>query len=321
VKKLLRLCVSGAILTWLALRLDWTQIGESFAHMHFGYWMAALLLYVATQIASALRWRMLAEPLGFNRPLGHYSSFYFIGMYFNLFLPSSVGGDVIRAMYLNGGSGRRLSAFLSVFLDRFSGLLVLLCLACIGVGLCPVPIPNWVPWSVWGTGLAALVGLLLLPTLAKLMSKFDRVHRLVSGVRLYLDKPGILLSTTGLSLAVQAANVALVWLVGKSINAGVPASYYWVVVPMVTLLTLLPVTLNGMGVREGGMILFLAPLGVPEATAVSMGVLWFLVFTAASVLGGGIYLFGNFPRPEERTNEFVGSDSDQGRAGQLKAAA
>lgn len=320
-KRLLRFLVSGAILTWLGLRLNWTQIGESFANMQIGYWVAAFLLYVATQIVSALRWRMLAEPLGFIRPLRHYSSFYFIGMYFNLFLPSSVGGDVIRALYLNGGSGRRLSAFLSVFLDRFSGLLVLLCMACVGVGLCTVRIPTWVPWSVWGTGAGAIAGLLLLPTMAKLMSRFGRVHRLVAGARQYLDKPGVLVSTTALSLVVQAANVALVWLVGLSIHADVPASYYWVVVPMVTLLTLLPVTLNGMGVREGGVILFLSPLEVPEATAVSLAVLWFLVFTAAGVLGGVIYMFGNFPRPVERANESVGSDSDQGRAGQLKAAA
>jgi uncharacterized membrane protein YbhN (UPF0104 family) len=74
-------------------------------------------------------------------------------------------------------------------------------------------------------------------------------------------------------------------------------------VPMVTLLTLLPISLNGMGVREAGTILFLAPLGVARSTALSLAVLWFAVFTTASLLGGAVYLFGRFPKPEERTDE------------------
>src|SRR5262249_43135673 len=136
----------------------------------------------------------------------------------------------------------------------------------------------------------------------------------------YLDLPGLVLLSAALSFVVQTANVMLVWLVGLAIGAPVPASYYWVLVPMVTLLTLLP-SLNGIGVREGGMILFLKPLGVDESTALTLSFLWFSVFTAASLGGAGIYLFGNFARPRERFHdESLGSDSDQGRDRQLKAA-
>ena len=67
------------------------------------------------------------------------------------------------------------------------------------------------------------------------------------------------------------------------LDAPVPGAYYWVVVPTVTLLTLLPVSLNGMGVREWGMTLFLVPLGVPAGTAVSLAFLWFAVFAACSL--------------------------------------
>jgi uncharacterized membrane protein YbhN (UPF0104 family) len=102
----------------------------------------------------------------------------------------------------------------------------------------------------------------------------------------------------------------------------VPASYYGIAVPMVTLLTLLPVSLNGMGVREGGMVLFLAPLGIPSSTALTLAFLWFSVFVAASMFGAGIYLFGNLSRPGEQAHDpFIGGDSDQGRTRQPKAAA
>ena len=74
--------------------------------------------------------------------------------------------------------------------------------------------------------------------------------------------PRLFLVTTLLSVVVQAANVIVLWLVGLALGLDVPASYYWVLVPLVTLLTLVPVSLNGMGVREWGTVLLLAPLGV-----------------------------------------------------------
>src|SRR5207244_13184412 len=120
-----------------------------------------------------------------------------------------------------------------------------------------------------------------------------------------------------LSLRVPAANVVLVWRVGLAIGAAIPASYYWILAPMVMLLTLLP-SVNGIGIREGGMYLFLHPF-VDKPTALTLSFLWFSVFTAVSVLGAGIYLFGNFSRPEEqRDDQDLRSDSDQGRTLQCK---
>jgi glycosyltransferase 2 family protein len=132
----------------------------------------------------------------------------------------------------------------------------------------------------------------------------------------------LLVITTVLSLLVQGSNVLLLWLIGRAIDAPLPASYCGIVVPMVTLLTLVPVSLNGMGVREGGMVLFLTPVGIAPATALSLAFLWFSVFVAVSLFGAGVYLWGNSSRPEERADDsFVGSNSNQGRARQSKAAA
>jgi uncharacterized membrane protein YbhN (UPF0104 family) len=307
----------------LGWRTNWIQVGQAFRGLRLEWWLAAVGLYVVTQGVSSLRWQLLARPLGFTHSLARCTAFYFIGMYFNLFLPTSVGGDVVRAVYLNGGSGRRLNAFLSVFLDRFTGLLVLLALACVAAAVSPVELPQWVLLSVWGTAAGAMVGLVLAPPLARRVGNFDRVRRLNEGVLLYRREPRLLLNTMALSVFVQAANVVVVWMVGIAIGADVPASYYWVLVPMVSLLTLLPVSLNGMGVREGGMIVFLAPVGLGEGTALTLAFLWFSVFTVTSLLGGAVYLFGWFPRPEERIeHEYaVRRDPDQGRTGQSKAAA
>lgn len=320
--KKLRLLVSLALLSLLARRLDGRQLQAAFADLRWEFWLAAVALYLGTQVVSALRWKLLSRPLGLEGSLGQFIAYYFVGMFFNLLLPTSVGGDVVRAWYLDGGSGQRLAAFLSVFVDRFSGLLVLLALACVAVACCPIALPLWIPTSVWMTAAGAILGIGVLPLLARRFQRFERPGRLVAGLQAYRHQPGLIVATTGLSLVVQAANVVLVWLVGQALALPIPAGYYWIFVPMVTLLTLMPISLNGMGIREGATWLFLAPLAVPQGLAVSLAVLWFGVFMAASLCGAGVYLFGRFPRPGEHLHaESIRRHSDQGRAGQSAAAA
>jgi uncharacterized membrane protein YbhN (UPF0104 family) len=137
--------------------------------------------------------------------------------------------------------------------------------------------------------------------------------------------PSALVATTSLSLLVQIASAAIVWLVGKGLSVDIPWGYYAVFVPMVSLLTLLPLSLNGMGVREWGCALFLAPLGVSQADAFTLSILWFAVQLAVSVLGGVVYLIAHekgVGTPSlEADHGPVDRDSDQGRTRQLGRAA
>ena len=328
--KLLRLTVSTALLGWIAWQTDWGNVRRAFGTLRAEFWLAALGLLVAAQVVSTLRWRMFAGALRFTHSLPRMTGFYFIGMFFNLVLPTSVGGDVVRAYYLDGKSGRKLAAFASVFLDRLNGLLVLVALACAAVALSPIELPRWLPLSVWciaGCGVLGVAALALAARSGWLPA--NRVRQLQTMLHL-LKEPRTLIATTLLSVLVQASSVGIVWLIGRGLHAPIPAAYYWILVPMVSLLTLLPVSVNGMGVREGGMVLFLTPLGVDQATALTLSFLWFLVYAAGSLIGGVVYLAGAFPKPqaadevpsEELTayGSVIG-DSDQGRAGQHHKAA
>ena len=114
----------------------------------------------------------------------------------------------------------------------------------------------------------------------------------------------------------------ILWFVGQSLGIEVPAAYYWVLAPVVTLITMFPISLNGMGVREWGMVLLLAPLGVAQENATALSLLWFLVYSSLGLLGGVWYLFGRFPRFEVRSDDdSVGCGADQGREGEHQAAA
>jgi hypothetical protein len=207
-------------------------------------------------------------------------------------------------------------------------VLVLLVVACVAAVACPVPLPPWVLFAVGGCAVAGVAGLVLTPWVATVACRFapgGKLARLAASVRdavaVYRREPRLIVSSTALSALVQASSVLQVALIGAAINLDVPWPVYGVAAPMVSLLTLLPVSLNGMGVREAGMVLFLAPAGVSPGQAVTAAFLWFCTQTAAGLLGAGVYLAGRFPRPEVRDDDAVGDRAGQGRAGQRRAAA
>lgn len=326
--KLLRLGVTVALLTLIAWKTNWPRVVEAFSGLRGEFWLAAVGVLLTGQIVSAWRWQLFAERLGFTRSVRELTHLYLIGMYFNLILPTAVGGDVVRAWYVSGASGRRLAAFVSVFLDRVSGLVVLVALACVGVLLCPaeVPLPAWIPWTMWAIAATGVCAVCCVPIAA-------RWRRLNAGRREQLQalwrtmrEPRLLLSASLLSLYVQTASVVILWLVARALHTPVPLSYLWILVPMVSLLTMLPVSIGGHGVREGAMVLLLAPLGVDRDTALTLSLLWFAVSMTCGLLGGVVYLLRRLPRPDSAlANEVscgsVDSDPDQGRTGQPAKAA
>ncbi|HEY7155020.1 MAG TPA: lysylphosphatidylglycerol synthase transmembrane domain-containing protein, partial [Gemmataceae bacterium] len=299
-KKYWRLLGSLILVGLLVWRIDWRQVASAFAQLDATYWLAALVVYLLTQGVSALRWQILAGMLGLGGRWRDYVAHYFVGMFFNLVLPTSVGGDVVRAWYLGRQegvtppAGRRTAAFLSVLADRVNGFAVLIVVACLAALFCPTALPGWISWIVAGMGSACLLGLAalpILPWLRKVLSSQPRLTRLMDGAALYLhDRRGLAVVTL-LSLVVQLANIVLSWLVGEGLGLPVPLLYYGVLIPLVSILTLLPISLNGMGLREYGTMLLLAPLGVGSAKAVTLSLLLFAVYTAASLIGGAVYLF------------------------------
>lgn len=322
--KFLRFGVSGLLLLWMGLKLDWIEVQKAFATLRVEYWIGAVALLTLTQLVSALRWQIFAKELRFSHSFKQLSSFYFIGMYFNLLLPTSVGGDVVRAIYLNRGQGRRLAALATVFLDRLNGVFVLVALAILAVLFSTTPLDNRVTLSVWAVtavGTLGVLGLMVIARWGKLPS--NRQQQMQTMLDL-MKAPHLLLAATGLSLLVQLGNIVIVWLVSIGLELPVPFGYYGILVPMVSLLTLIPITINGTGLREWGTALFLLPFGVDENQAVSLALLWFAVHLAVSALGGLVYLFGNFPKPvssEDFDHGSVDRDSDQGRTRQYQQAA
>jgi uncharacterized membrane protein YbhN (UPF0104 family) len=205
-------------------------------------------------------------------------------------------------------------------------------------------LPPWLSRSVWslvGTALVGITGVSLLgarmrqqgpvgpmdwqsvPLWGKLLARFRRFTvGLAEAFLLYRRSPRLLLETTALSLLVQVGNVLVVWVIGIGLSAPIPASFYYIFVPLVALLTLLPISIGGHGVREASMIFLLGAVGVGPDVAVTLSFLWFGAGAAASLGGVFLYLFGKYPRFEVTADHEPERDhSDQGRTGQPAAAA
>jgi glycosyltransferase 2 family protein len=246
-------------------------------------------------------------------------------MFFNLALPTSVGGDVVRVWCLASqqgsgpASGRRLTALLSVLAERVNGVVVLVALACVSALLCPIPLKEWIVWAVVGIGTLTILGLATVPALRALFASFPRLaaspklahlRRLVDGGCSYCHQPGVLVNATLLSVIVQVGNVVIGYLIGQALELPVPVLYYGLIVPLVALLALLPISVNGMGVREAGFVVLLAPLGIDEAWAATFGFLLFAVAAVVSLGGVGFYLFGRYPRYWPKASKFVGGQQE-----------
>lgn len=289
-RKYIRVAVSGCLVAWIAWRTDWSDVAEKFANLHVELWIAAVALFLGMQIASARRWQLYGKDLGFEQTFPQYCAYTFIGMFFTLFLPTLIGGDVARVWYLNGQSGRKWPALTSVFLERINGLAVLIATACVGWLICPVELPSWISASVWGSAALAVLGLASVPLLRRWPRLSVQRREQLQSLESLLWSPRTLIESTLLSVLVQAAGAMILWCLGLALGLDVPITYYAVLGPMVSLLMLLPISVNGMGVREGATVLFLLPLGVDEPAALALAFLWFTTGIAGSLVGGVVYL-------------------------------
>ncbi len=306
-KKWWRLIGSAVLLSVLAWRLDWGHVLAAFKNLDARLWVGALALQLFTQVVSTWRWQMFARPLQLGGTFRNYLSYYFVGMFFNLVLPTSVGGDVVRAWYLahrtGKGAGRRMPAFLSVLADRVSGVVVLAAVACVAAVRCSSILPDWIALAVTFVGAGAVCGVVGLPLLDRVLHsprlatpRLERFRRITAGGMVYFRDTPLMTKTTALSLVVQVNSVIVMGLIGVGLGLPIPPYYYGLLMPLVTLLTLLPVSVNGMGLREASTVLLLAPLGIGEAEAVTLAFLLFAVQTAAGLVGLVPYLAGGLQR-------------------------
>lgn len=310
---LLRGAVTAGLLGWLLAKSDLPALASHVRGLSLSTWLLAASMYLGAQVLSSLRWWILSRSLGFPGTWPQYCALYFVGMYFNLFLPTSVGGDVWKAYRLTRDAEGAFLATSTVLGDRFLGLAAMAMLGAMAAGISPgvLPRPFVLILLFGGTGL--LLSLLALPLLGKGFLRFrGRTYQRMARVLAAWMRPGVLLPVAALSLALQILGMGAVTLLALGIEIPLPFVFFLATLPLIAVLTLLPVSLGGIGVREGAFVYFLALEGVPAEKALSLSLLFFSIQAGWSLLGGLGYLAGLHRRPLKGPSPGVPATTAQG---------
>ena len=238
--------------------------------------------------------------------------YYLIGMFFNLFAPGTVGGDVSRVYYLvqdeqadaNGRSVTTVHAMISVLMDRAIGMVVLVWIGAAGLLLFP---DYAVPHTVRTVTLLFASGLLIAVSLTPLLRRFlpeggpQLVVKLRLALRSYRTQWRALTDAALLSVLVHLVQAWMHVLMGRALGLDVPFSFCIIVYPLVGTFSAIPISLNGLGLREGGYLYLLAVIGVGSEKGVAFGLLLFLIVALDSLIGGVLFLLQRQPRPAPAT--------------------
>lgn len=284
---LLKAGVSVAILVYLFRKIDFAEVWQLFKHVHVEYLLVALGLYLLGQALCAYRWKLVSSVMGFNNSFGEFFTYYYIGIFFNLFLPTAIGGDVGKCYYLARGNKKVLRAVVSVLADRGTGLIVLVMIAGISLTMVNgVALPSSLPAGILMGNTLILIGLVVPLFAGKYLSGFgEKVSLLLT----YWKQPVPLIKAIGISFIFHALIIIIHILIGVSLRLTIPWEFYLFVVPLVVTVSMLPVSLSGIGLREGAYVFFLAFVNIPKTEALTFAFGWFTIMVMSSLAGGIVF--------------------------------
>ena len=303
-KCVLRLAVSVGLLTFLLLKIDINELGDVLKRTDFLWCLAALAAALTARSVLALRWVVLLRARGTRLPWWRALQINLIGNFFNSFFPSTIGGDIVRAHRLSALKGRTADSVASVVIERALGLLALAIIAtfgCVffyslihGTGAITAIV---VVWSVVGAAALVfytsnawqrLIRRFVKPKengrLKALTTKLNALHDSASGFR---SSPGTLV--LGLILSIVAKMVtatAVAAALAQAVGADVDVGYFIVFGSIRQCIMMMPISIQGIGLREASAVFFYTKAGMTEPQALAFGLLGYVLVLTVSAIGG-----------------------------------
>ena len=296
----------SALLVWLLLRaIDLDQFALALSAARLPHLGGAALLLAAVMVLGALRWRSIARQLGIGLPLATMIRLSFEGLFFSQALPSTVGGDAVRAWRAANLGLPVREAVHGVMLDRIVGTLGLVVLVALGLpmladlGVATAGIALLLIGA--GAGIAALLGIIAMPPPLRRLRVVATVAAFSDSGWRIVRAPATAGAVLGLSIGIHGLTVVAVAVLAAGLDLAIGLRDCFLVVPAALLLSAVPVSIAGWGVREGAMVGGFALLGLDEgAEALALSVLFGIVLIVTSLPGGLSWLLVGTPeRPPE----------------------
>ncbi|NEP00824.1 MAG: flippase-like domain-containing protein [Symploca sp. SIO2E9] len=301
---LIKSTISVALIILVFTHIDLAQAWTQFRELSLPFVIASLLFYTVLQWLSCIRWQVVLKATKYSVPITSLFSSYFVGMFLNIFLPGALGGDVYRVYKVSQETKDSEVALVSVFLERFTGLAALSALAVMGLPPAFKLIGSWDIILLFFTCVAALVGGVLLiispqlliwtePILIKLhlnsvASRFAKIQLLL---RQFAQHRQALAVSMGLSFLLQLGIVYYHYLIAQQLNISVSYLELLVFVPIIVVVTLLPISLGGLGLKEGLWVYLFSRIGLTAEQALLLSLTITLQSWLLSLPGSIILLF------------------------------
>ncbi len=302
ISTIIKICISIAIMYLLLRSQDMDKLWQTFASVNPFSVLFVAVLFLCTQSISTFRWSVILKKdmdISYFRLL----SIYFVGMFFNNFLPTMVGGDLVKGYYLYKYSRKGDIALASIFMDRYSGFAALMCITALALIpgyalIAGTALPGFFVLLIGGFFAMSLV-IWVGPLHSWAMKILDRIHfyginkkidtfyKVLMG---YKSHPDILAKIFGCSVLVQGGVIVGYFVLGRGLGIDVPLGYYFLFIPLTTAISMLPISLSGLGIREGAFVYLFTMVGATKEQAIALSLLWFATCAFVSIIGGVEYV-------------------------------
>ena len=294
-------------MAYLLYKNDWKYIIIKITSIETSLYLYALLLMIIIiPLLVSLRWKILVQSEK-NISFIDIIKLSYTGLFFSLILPGSVGGDAIKGALFYKKTRNSALATSSIILDRTIGLIGLTILSAIASAIY-YKMTEDMSFSLESGGfLIILVLFLVFFSLSYIQKKFlsvlswlklkklrDFTEKNFDYISWLKDHPKILLSTLGISFVTQSICIYACFLVGNSLGFHISIGYYFLFVPIISLISSLPISISGIGVRESSFVYFFLKIGIPQVDSMSLSIIFFSLGIISGLIGGIIYLVSSF---------------------------
>lgn len=295
-KTLIKAAITIIMVAVVALSISFEKLLETLATISPITALVVIIGYTAGQILSSVKWWTIARAGGIDVPYTTALKALFIGMFVNCFGSGlgTVGGDVARGILISNGLPKKTEGIAAVVADRVHGLTVLSAIALsTSLFFDTGRVPGWILLCLLGLTLCFVLGWIVGPVLLKTIPCSAAISAKMQQVAsIFPRNARILVIITGMSVIFHCSQILLHAVMANAVGATIPLSTLFVVIPLVNIASSLPISWNGLGVRENSYIYFLtaAPALVSAEQAAAFGALWLLAVTTTSALGGIVAL-------------------------------
>lgn len=299
---LLRLVVALGLTAFILWKSQPALVWQHATGARPGPLVAAILLVVVDRTLMAWRLLWLLIPFPPRLRLGAILHVFFVSSFVGTFLPGSVGGDAVRATAFSRLGVRMSDAVAAVFVDRVLGVLGILVLAVVGLWMArdlPARPAVLAGLAVTAAGCAAVAAAVFSARVAAFLIAlvqrlpWARAHAagsaVVGAVQRYATHHRLLGAVTLASIGVQVLRVLQAWCLGLALGIDAPLATYFAFVPIILLVMLLPITVNGLGTSQAAFVLFFAAAGVSSSQAFALSVLFVALGVVGNLPGGVLW--------------------------------